>query len=204
MCPLLATSRSKPNLTFVSTLEHPTFFAGLDEIEADFARILRELGMHRALGFLNLRTWHRFTGVYRFHHGHLRCVSLFDRENLAVKGAPDEPLTSTFAAIVARFSTSFTTPDSLDDPRLGDHGARWHVRAFHAVPLTDYTERSFGALVHWDVEPQTLAAREMRLLYMVAPHVSRSLLETKANRVKSRLVRERDSVFWMPSQPNHS
>jgi hypothetical protein len=188
----------------LSTLEHPTFFAGLDEIEGNFARILKELGMHRALGYLNLRTWHRYTGVYRFHHSHLRCVSLFDRENLSVKGAPDEPLTSTFAVIVAKFSTSFTTMDSLDDPRLGDHGGRWHVRAFHAVPLTNYAERCFGALVHWDTEPQTLPQREMRLLAMVAPHVSRSLLETDRPRITSRLVRERDSVFWKPNAPNPS
>jgi hypothetical protein len=185
----------------VSTLEHPTFFAGLDEIEANFARILKELGMHRALGFLNLRTWHRYTGVYRFHHGQLRCVSLFDRENLGVKGAPDEQLTSTLASIVARFSTSFATPDSLDDPRLGDHGARSHVRAFHAVPLTNVAERCFGALVHWDTEPQTLSQREMRLLFMVAPHVSRALLEKERPRITSRLVRERDAVFWKPSAP---
>lgn len=149
------------------------------EPDAHFARVFEQLGMHRALGVLNLRTWHRYTGVYEFRHRTLKCVALFDKDDLSIYWAPEESLQSTYCAIIARYSTAFTTGDALTDKRLAHHPARGHVRAFHGVPLLDAAQRCFGAICHWDYEPRALDTREMRLLVTVAPIVARSLLQSR-------------------------
>ncbi len=45
----------------------------------DLQAVLRALGAHRSLEFLNRRTSYRFTGVYEFDGGSRRNVDLFDR-----------------------------------------------------------------------------------------------------------------------------
>ena len=149
----------------------------LYEPDAHFARVLDELGIHRAIGVINLRTWHRYTGVYEFRRRVLRCVALFDKENLSIQWAPDELLHTTYCAIIARYSTAFTTGDARYDERLAHHPARDQVRAFHGVPLRDNADRCIGTLCHWDPQPRALPQREMRLLVNVAPIVTRSLLQ---------------------------
>lgn len=63
----------------------------LDAVE-QFTRQLRDGGVHASLGFLNARTRHRFTGVYRFEPPMLRSVALFDRENPSVLAYHAAPL----------------------------------------------------------------------------------------------------------------
>ena len=147
-----------------------------------FARCLGEAGVSRALAFLNNRTDHRYTGVYQFDRRLLKCLVLFDRENADSTTVADEILENTYCGLIHEFSTAFTTNDSLADERLSEHPARDVVRSFHGVPLVDLADRCVGALCHWDVRPRTLPAREMQLLFAVAPIVAHRLLHVRSSR----------------------
>lgn len=151
----------------------------LYEPDTHVSRVLQDLGMHRAVGVLNLRTWHRYSGVFEFRGRFLRCVTMFDKADLSVYWAPDEMLASTYCGIIARYSTIFATSDSYLDHRLKHHPARDYVRAFHGVPLLDYAHRCIGAVCHWDPKPRELDPREMKLMVGIAPVLSRTLQGTR-------------------------
>jgi GAF domain-containing protein len=117
-------------------------------VMAELSDLLRENGIHHALGYLNARTRFRFTGVYRADPPLLRNVHLFDRENpgLDVSGGA-----SPFGDV---------TP-----------AARNSILSYAGVPIRLRSGCLLGSICHFDLRLRFLADRELTLLESVAPIV---------------------------------
>lgn len=146
----------------------------LDNIVARFSQLLRDQGLHAALGFLNARTRHRFTGVYRFDPPLLRSVCLFDRENPLLRTAVDTLMRETYCSLVGASQSPMVISDSHLDSRVQRHPALHGVRAYQGVPLVDDGGACVGSLCHWDPRPRLVPEEEIPLLERVAPLVSRA------------------------------
>ena len=149
----------------------PQFLAAVMD---EFSRRLAHKGLHDALGYLNARTRHRFTGVYRFAPPVLKNVSLFDRENPQVRSAMDALLRDTYCSHIADTGEEFGMDDGRD--ALSDIGTPRSVLAYHGVPLRDERDVCVGSLCHWDVRPRLVPDGEWAVLYAVAPLVSRAMV----------------------------
>src|SRR5581483_7739438 len=140
-----------------------------------FEKILDAHGVHEALRFLNNRTSHRFTGIYRFEGTALKNACLFDAETSATTSGEEGPLLSAFCSIVGAFKRPFTTDDALRDDRLRDHPARGNVRSYCGVPLRRPDGRLVGTLCHFDVVPCDVPVAEVALMEAAAPLIMRLL-----------------------------
>jgi GAF domain-containing protein len=138
-----------------------------------FSHLLEEQGLHAALGLLNARTRHRFTGVYRFDPPMLRSLSLFDRENPGVRLGCDAPMRETYCSLVSRRGAPFATGDAGRDSRLVDHPARATVVAYCGVPLRSDDGACFGSLCHFDSRPRLAPTSEIVVLERVSALVMR-------------------------------
>jgi len=148
--------------------------ASLDELVRSFALLLEEGGMHAGLAFLNARTRHRFTGVYRFDPPMLRNICLFDRENPTLRLGGDTPMRETYCSLVGAADAPFVTDDAGRDARLAEHPARTSVIAYFGVPLRGEGGACFGTLCHFDLRPRLAPLDELPLLEHVAPIVARA------------------------------
>jgi CheY-like chemotaxis protein len=122
-------------------------------IAHDVQGVLATGGVHAALAFLNERTLHRFTGVYRFDGITLRNVSLFDRINPSALKGDDAPMRETYCSIVGRERAPFVTADTETDARLVEHPARLNVQSYCGVLLRNADSTPFGSLCHFDLAP---------------------------------------------------
>lgn len=68
----------------------------------EFTEHLRRHGVHGALQYLNNRTPHRYTGVFRFDDDMLRNEALFDRYQPELTKGEDAPMAATYCALVGR------------------------------------------------------------------------------------------------------
>ena len=132
-------------------------------------QILSSQGLHEALRFLNSRTAHRFSALYRFDSPTLRNIALFDSDSPDVKKGDDAPMAETYCSIVGQLSRSFTTEDTRRDDRLRIHPARNTVISYCGVLLRDAEGRPFGTLCHFDLVPCEVPIREMPLMEAAAP-----------------------------------
>ena len=129
-----------------------------------FGALLQEEGLHAALAFLNARSGHRFTGIYRFDPPTLRNVHLFDSANPALEVTDDAPLRETYCSLVGDTAAPFATGDSRADERLAEHPARETTLAYCGVPLTRPDGTPFGTLCHFDVVPRRVRAGEIPVM----------------------------------------
>lgn len=137
-------------------------------VVAEFETIYDRHGLHDALAFLNARTRHRYTGVYRFDPPMLRNVCLYDRENPLLRMGGDSPMNETYCSIVGERAAPFTTPDSLGDASLEAHPARANVQAYCGAPVEDGGGRCVGTLCHFDVRPRLVPETEIPIMERVA------------------------------------
>ena len=155
----------------------PAAALGLVEAEAEVRRLLDEGGVHAALRFLNARTFHRFTGLYRFDGTVLRNVALFDREAPALARGEDAPMHETWCAIVGTTERTFTLADARADARVVDHPARETVVSYCGALVRGGDGRTLGTLCSFDVEPRPVPELEVPLLETVAPIFARYVLD---------------------------
>lgn len=139
----------------------------------EFNELLRTRGAHAALGFLNARTTHRFTGIYRFDGEWLRNLALFDRWNLQVTRGEDAPMRQTFCALVSGQGTSLEVLDGSVDPRfpwMNDNAVVSYCGALIAIDGVPA-----GTLCHFDVKRCESASSELPLLAAAGPALYRVL-----------------------------
>ena len=149
------------------------------EILEAFETVLRDAGLHRSLGFLNLRTSHRFTGIYRFDAQVLRNVMLFDRQNPDLSLGEDAPMKETYCSIVGANVAPFFTADARLEEQLAEHPARENIISYCGVVLSTDDGRTFGTLCHFDLLPQPIHIDEIPLMEAAAPLIMRALRDHK-------------------------
>jgi hypothetical protein len=148
---------------------------GAADAVQEFASVLNGSGLHAALAFLNGRTRHRYTGVYRFDPPLLRNVCLFDRENPPLALGGDVPMAETYCSLVGERAALFGTPNAARDERLVGHPARDVVRAYCGVPLRGGDGRCIGTLCHYDLRPRLTPDREIPLMERAAALIAARL-----------------------------
>lgn len=146
-----------------------------DPVE-EASSLARQSGLRDALRFLNARTRHRYTGVYRFDPPYLRSIELFDREYPQLRVHSDSLIEETYCSIVRTSKRTFVTASADADPSLAGHPARRRFNAYCGVPLFDAEGSCFGSLCHFDPRPRLLDPSELDLLEAVAGDVGRAAI----------------------------
>lgn len=134
----------------------------------EFTELVERQGLHAALAYLNRRTRHRYTALYRFDPPMLRNVCLYDRENPALNIVGDSPILDTYCSIVEERVQTFLTSDSFEDERLELHPARAWIRAYCGAPVVDRNGACVGSLCHFDLRPRLVPDTEIPLLERIA------------------------------------
>lgn len=152
----------------------PTITESLRQLKA----LLSGQDIRAALIFLNGLTEHRFTALYRFDHETLKNLYFFDRENPEQESTPDIPVMASYCVFVRSSRSPFSTPDALQDDRLGDHSKRQEVQSYCGVPLRDANGEMFGSICHFDFRPIPISAANVELMEAVAPLIKRLMPQT--------------------------
>ncbi|MBF9237010.1 hypothetical protein I2I05_06340 [Hymenobacter sp. BT683] len=118
---------------------------------ADFRQELERHGVHAALQFLNGRTPHRYTGIFRFDGDQLRSEVLFDRYQLGLTKGDDAPMEATYCSLVGQQQVAWEITDAATDPRvLGLIDTP--VMSYCGVLIRDDAGQPFGSLCHYDMQ----------------------------------------------------
>ena len=117
---------------------------------AEFAILLQQQGVHAALGYLNHRTPHRYTGVFRFDGEMLRSEALFDRNRPDVRTGADAPLAETYCSLVGRSEAPVQVLDAAVDPQA--LGIETPVISYCGALIRDGQGKAFGTLCHYDLQ----------------------------------------------------
>lgn len=121
----------------------------LPEIDA-FTTTLQSQGLHAALNYLNSRTPHRYTGIFRFDGDTLRNEVLFDRSQPAVRRGDDVPLAVTYCSLVGRAQAPLQILDAATDPLA--QPITTPVVSYCGVLIRDAQGRPYGTLCHYDMQ----------------------------------------------------
>ena len=117
---------------------------------AGFATVLQQQGVHAALGYLNQRTPHRYTGVYRFDGDMLRSEVLFDRNMPEVRQGADAPMAATYCSLVGRHEAPVQILDATVDPQA--LGIETPVISYCGSLIRDGQGKAYGTLCHYDLQ----------------------------------------------------
>jgi GAF domain-containing protein len=115
-----------------------------------FSALLHQQGVPAALAYLNSRTPHRYTGVFRFDGDVLRNEALFDRSRPDVHSGEDAPMAQTFCALVGRQQQPVEIHDASTDPVARDVDTP--VVSYCGVLIRDDQGQPFGTLCHYDTQ----------------------------------------------------
>ena len=140
----------------------------IDHDKRRFEAILCSAGISAALGFLNARTPHRFTGIYRYDGDMLRNEYLYDQFHTEVVKGEDVPLAQAYCSIVAHTGAAL---EILDTAALSPNQviAGSSVISYCGVLIRDQQGEPFGALCHFDLKPCQARVSDLPLLEAVAP-----------------------------------
>lgn len=134
---------------------------------AGFQTLLLTAGLLPALRYLNARTPHRFTGVFRFDGDMLRNVALVDRWLPMVDRGGDVPLEQAYCAHLQRTGEPLQVTDGHQDPRtpwMKDSA----VVSYCGAVIRDGRGQPWGALCHFDAASCDAKDSDMPLLTAAA------------------------------------
>jgi CheY-like chemotaxis protein len=138
----------------------------------DFQAVLAAQGVHEALGFLNRRAPHRFTGLFKFDGLTLRSLFLFDRLDPKSTRGIDGPLRESYGSIIQVSRQPLVLTDAANDPRTANHPASHSVASYCGVLLRSLDGTPFGTLCHFDAAPMATPAGVVEMLLHAAPVIS--------------------------------
>lgn len=128
----------------------------------EFSTLLQAQGVHAALEYLNRRTPHRYTGIFRFDGDTLRNEALFDRYQPDLKRGDDVPMAVTYCSLVGREQAPLEILDAASDPRAQE--IQTPVISYCGVLIRDDEGNPFGSLCHYDTQRCQVRTTDMPLL----------------------------------------
>jgi hypothetical protein len=149
----------------------------LPEIDA-FTELLQHQGVHAALEYLNHRTPHRYTGLFRFDGDLLRNEVLFDRYQASVRQGVDVPMATTYCALVGRQEAPLNILDATVDPQA--QGVDTPVISYCGVLIRDAQGQAYGTLCHYDMHRCQQRTTDLPLLEAAAQLLYRQLHPSQA------------------------
>ena len=147
---------------------HARFEHATDPVQAELLRRLRSGGVGDVLRYVNARTQHRFTGLYRFDGAVLRNVAFFDRELEQSQRGADSPLCDTYCSIVSETQASVVIIDANNDPRAANNAGRKSLLSYCGALVRSTDGTPIGTLCSFDPAPQPVMDNEIALLEVTA------------------------------------
>ncbi|RSK42174.1 hypothetical protein [Hymenobacter perfusus] len=118
---------------------------------AEFTGILQQQGVHNALKYLNSRTPHRFTGLYRFEGVVLQNDALFDQFTPTPQRAEPVPMSATFCSLVGQRQQPLEIQEAATDTQVQGL-IDTPVVSYCGVLIRDAAGQPFGTLCHYDMQ----------------------------------------------------
>lgn len=140
---------------------------------AEFRVALHE-GLRAALRYLNSRTPHRFTGVYRYDGDMLRNVALFDRSEPEKQRGSDIPMADAYCANVGRNREPLEFADARGDGRFS-YLPESPVVCYSGVLISSPEGEPYGTLCHYDIRHCEVRTSDVPLLKAAAPLIYEEL-----------------------------
>lgn len=131
-----------------------------------FTNLLQQHGVHEALKYLNSRTPHRYTGLFRFDGDTLRNEVLFDRYDISVRQGEDVPMAVTYCALVERTGAAVEILNAETDPRA--QAVETPVLSYCGVLIRNAQGQPYGSLCHYDMQRCQQRATDLPLLEIAA------------------------------------
>lgn len=129
---------------------------------------LKHGGVRQALRWLNSRTPHRYTGVYRFDGAMLRNVHLYDRFDPSVEVGGDAPMEATFCALVGETRRTLEIPNAATEDRFPVLPVT-PVVSYCGALIRDEAGQPWGTLCHYDMLPCQQRVSDIPLLEAATP-----------------------------------
>lgn len=124
-------------------------FGLLPEV-GEFTRVLAQQGVVAALAYLNRRTPHRYTGLFRFEGDVLRTQVQFDCNHPAWQQKQEGRLATAYCALVGRQQAGL---DSTEAPTELPAAEVVTPAIFcHSVLIHDAQGHAYGTLCHYDLQ----------------------------------------------------
>jgi hypothetical protein len=145
-----------------------------------FASILEREGLHAALAYLNSRTPHRCTAVYRYGGDVMRNVLLYDRMDPQARHGIDVALADAYCGQVAARGNHFEFSDTrlLPASQQCPHNP---VVCYCGVVIPGPAGAAWGTLCHYDFKPCQMRKSDIPLLqavvHLVHEHAARDLAQ---------------------------
>jgi hypothetical protein len=117
----------------------------------EFTDMLERHGVHGALKYLNGRTPHRYTGVFRFDGDKLRNEALYDRYEPNLEQGEDAPMEATYCSLVGKQQAPLEINDATTDARVKGL-IDTPVISYCGVLIRDAEGKAFGTLCHYDMQ----------------------------------------------------
>ncbi len=136
---------------------------------AAFRVALRD-GVNAALRYLNSRTPHRFTGVYRYDGEMLRNMALFDRSEPDRHHGGDIPMADAYCANVGRNRLPWRRQTPAVRVRF-DYLPGSPVVCYSGVLISSPGGEPYGTLCHYDIRPCEPRVSDIPLLQAAAPFI---------------------------------
>ena len=164
-------------------------------VVSEFWSIVRTRGLHDGLRFLNARTPHRYTGIYRYDGDMLRNVYLYDQFSPSTRKGADVKMVDAYCAIVGQRQAGVEFDDIHAEESIAvkpDSPVVSHCGAL----ITDDHGEPFGTLCHYDIKPSQARLSDMPILEAIAPLIFEALQAGDAT--DSASVRTTDRSAPMP------
>ncbi|GAC1647027.1 MAG: hypothetical protein NVS4B3_00430 [Gemmatimonadaceae bacterium] len=158
----LTLARFQPSIATAHTSVRAGDVAALS---AELNTLLRKIGIHAALGFLNARTRFRFTGISERNPSQLQNVRHYDREN------PTLNMSGGLRPTDGAFEQVTCGSDTPGGPsrRLRLRYAGEGMLSCVAVPIRLPNGRTWGTLCHCDLRPRLIMPEELAVLDAIMP-----------------------------------
>ena len=150
------------------TAGHARLEGATASVQEELRGLLRNGGVGDVLKYLNARTQHRFTGLYRFDGAVLRNVALFDREQPQSLRGADSPLRETYCSIVGETQAAVAITDANADPRTASNPGRESVLSYCGALVRATDGTPIGTLCSFDPAPQPVRDDDIALLEATA------------------------------------
>jgi hypothetical protein len=130
-------------------------------------RRLDPTDLRQPLVFLNTRTPHRFTGIFRFDDAMLRCVELVDKWDSSVRRGDDVPVEKAYCAHLRTHGGELEVADGRADPRV-PWMADSPVVSYCGVAIEAADGTPWGALCHFDLGRCEATTSDVALMTLAA------------------------------------
>ncbi|TXK52198.1 hypothetical protein FVR03_01905 [Pontibacter qinzhouensis] len=158
------------------TITTPSTDNFADELQA-FKLAIDTKGIYGALRFLNSRTPHRYSGIYRYDGNKLLNIGMYDKYDPNTEKGEDAPLSATYCSLLKKRQT-LEVLDVQEDARLKGIIIT-PVLSYCGVLIKDEHGNPFGSLCHFDMKRCQERTTDFPLLESAANLIYQYIKEEK-------------------------